>query len=131
VNAAYKHIGGDIVKNDISFWASLREQTHTFFQNPHPLWRLSLAAASRPLEFNGKQFIDWGGAQRWLISKDDPTRLRKKLDELGGHATLFRHGGDIPVFQPLVGKMKELHINLKLAFDPHCLFNPGRLYPDF
>jgi glycolate oxidase FAD binding subunit len=131
VHTARKQLGGEAVKNDMAFWHSLRELTHPFFQSPRPLWRLSLAATSKPLEFNGKQFIDWGGAQRWLISEEEPTRLRSKLDRLGGHATLFRHGGDEPVFQPLAGKLRELHINLKLAFDPHCLFNPGRLYPDF
>lgn len=131
VKSAHKQIGGDALTNDAQFWHSLREHRHAFFQNPHPLWRLSLAAATPPLEFDGKQFIDWGGAQRWLVSEEDPARIRKKISELGGHATLFRHGGEHPVFQPLVGKLHELHINLKLAFDPHCLFNPGRLYPDF
>jgi glycolate oxidase FAD binding subunit len=131
VTAAHKQIGGDIMKNDTPFWHSLRELTHPFFQSSRPLWRLSLAAATSPLEFNGKQFIDWGGAQRWLISEEEPTRIRQRLSELGGHATLFRHGGEYPVFQPLLGKLRELHINLKLAFDPHCLFNPGRLYPEF
>lgn len=131
VHAAHKQIGGDVMNNDKAFWHSLRELTHPFFQSSRPLWRLSLAAATAPLEYKGKQFIDWGGAQRWLISEEDPARIRKQASELGGHATLFRHGGDHPVFQPLHGKLRELHINLKLAFDPHCLFNPGRLYPEF
>lgn len=130
VTAAHKQIGGENVANDIAFWLNLREQTHPFFQTQHPLWRLSLAAATASLDFDGKQFIDWGGAQRWLVSEEDPKRIRRQLDELGGHATLFRHGGDQPVFHPLTGKLRELHINLKQAFDPHCLFNPGRLYPD-
>ena len=131
VTSTHKQIGGEVVNNDVAFWQSLREQRHPFFQNPQPLWRLSLAAATPPLDINGKQFIDWGGAQRWLISDEDPTRIRKQLEQRGGHATLFRHAGDQPVFQPLTGKLHELHINLKLALDPHCLFNPGRMYPDF
>ena len=58
VNSAHKQIGGDAVRNDTQFWHSLREHRHSFFQNRHPLWRLSLAGATPPLEFAGKQFID-------------------------------------------------------------------------
>ena len=48
---------------------------------------------------------------------------------LGGHATLFRHGersGD--VFHPLPAPIRALQHNLKRAFDPAGVFNPGRLY---
>lgn len=131
VKSANKRIGGDALANGAAFWQSLREQRHAFFQTRHPLWRLSLAAAAAPLEFGGKQFLDWGGAQRWLVSEEDPARIRQRLDELGGHATLFRQHGEQPAFHPLSGKLHELHINLKLAFDPQYLFNPGRMYPDF
>lgn len=131
VSAAHKRIGGDIFENDSTFWTRVREQTHPFFQGTQPLWRLSLAPATPPLKFEGKQFIDWGGAQRWLVTQADSQLLRKQMAEHGGHATLYRGDSDTPVFQPLSGKLNELHINLKLAFDPHCLFNPGRLYPDF
>jgi glycolate oxidase FAD binding subunit len=131
VTSAQKQIGGDSARQGEQFWYDLREHRHAFFQNQHPLWRLALAPATPPLEFDGKQFLDWGGAQRWLVSEEDPARIRKKLGELGGHATVFRNSGEQPVFQPLTGKLRELHMNLKLAFDPLCLFNPGRLYPDF
>lgn len=131
VNYAHKQIGGDAVKNDILFWQQLREQQHPFFNRTQPLWRLSLAAATPPLEMKGRQFIDWAGAQRWLITDDAPEKIRKQIDKLGGHATLFRHANNQPVFHPVTGKLRELHMNLKLAFDPHCLLNPGRLYPDF
>lgn len=130
VDAARKRIGGDNVDNN-AFWTRLREQRHPFFQGTQPLWRLSLAAATPPLDIEGKQFVDWGGAQRWLITPEEPARIRKLASDLGGHATVFRGARDIPAFQPLAGKLRELHMNLKLAFDPHCLFNPGRLYPEF
>lgn len=131
VQSAHRQIGGDIVKNDREFWLKLRELQHPFFQTKHPLWRLSLAAATAPLALADKQFLDWGGAQRWLVSEEDPITIRKQLDVLGGHATLFRGKPDIPVFHPLSRKLKELHLKLKLAFDPHHLFNRGRLYPEF
>jgi glycolate oxidase FAD binding subunit len=49
----------------------------------------------------------------------------------GGHATLFR-GGDksLGVFQPLDPVAARIHRDLKRAFDPHGVLNPGRLYMD-
>jgi glycolate oxidase FAD binding subunit len=71
---------------------------------------------------------EWGGALRWLAGAADP---RADAARLGGHATLFRgHAGDAEVFQPLSPSLLALHRRLKLAFDPHGLFNPGRLYPE-
>ena len=55
--------------------------------------------------------------------------IRARTAALGGHATLFRHGersGD--VFHPLPAPMRALQRNLKRAFDPAGVFNPGRLY---
>jgi glycolate oxidase FAD binding subunit len=51
---------------------------------------------------------------------------------LGGHATLFK-GGDksVGVFQPLQPAIARIHRDLKQAFDPAGIFNPGRMYPDF
>lgn len=131
VKAAQKQIGGETLTSTSQFWQSLREQTHAFFQSKQPLWRLSLAAAAPPLECSGKQLIEWGGAQRWLMTEAEPQRIRNELAKLGGHATLFRHSGEVPVFHPLTGKLRELQMNIKLAFDPYCLFNRGRLYPEF
>jgi glycolate oxidase FAD binding subunit len=35
------------------------------------------------------------------------------------------------VFHPLAPALMKLHRNLKQAFDPAGVLNPGRLYPDF
>lgn len=132
VNAAIKLLGGEQTPDGNKLWLKVREHTHSFFATKKPLWRLSLAPTTAPLALNGKQFLDWGGAQRWLISDTDPSAIYKKAEEIGGHATLFRNGNHHnEVFQPLHGKLRELHLNVKLAFDPHCLFNTGRMYLDF
>ncbi len=60
-------------------------------------------------------------------------RLRARAAAAGGHVTLFRAGADglIPddgVFAPLSPVVRRLHRNLKRAFDPAGVFNPGRLY---
>jgi glycolate oxidase FAD binding subunit len=130
VSSARKQIGGDLVTNATQFWRNLREQQHRFFDSRYPLWRLSLTPAHPPLEFSGKQFIDWGGAQRWLVSEEQPGRIRERLAALQGHASIFRHGGAEPVFHPLSTALHKLHRNLKFALDPHGVFNPGRMYPE-
>jgi glycolate oxidase FAD binding subunit len=33
------------------------------------------------------------------------------------------------VFQPLEPVLERIHRDLKRAFDPHGVLNPGRLYP--
>ncbi|CCF98422.1 fragment of Glycolate oxidase subunit glcE (part 2) [Ralstonia solanacearum K60] len=49
----------------------------------------------------------------------------------GGHATLFRNGDrGGAVFTPVAAPLMAVHKRLKDGFDPHGIFNPGRLYAD-
>ncbi len=132
VIAANNRIGGDTMKDDDCYWEQLREHQLPFFAHDLPLWRLSLPPTTPHLDEHQNQYIEWGGAQRWLLSKDDSSRIRALAARFGGHATLFRggdHNGEVfhPLSQPLIG----LHRRLKLAFDPQGIFNPGRLYREF
>ncbi len=129
VAAGRDRIGGEQAGEDL--WHSLAEHRHPFFADDRPLWRLSLPSRVPPLELPGKQLIDWGGAQRWLFSDATAADIRRPLERAGGHASLFR-GGDRsgPVFHPLPEALATIHRNLKQAFDPRGIFNPGRLYPD-
>ena len=55
--------------------------------------------------------------------------MRSLAQAHGGHATLYR--GDPhreQVFHPLPAGLMNLHRRLKQAFDPHGIFNPGRMY---
>jgi glycolate oxidase FAD binding subunit len=69
---------------------------------------------------------------RWLRTHADAATVRAAAARAGGHATLFR-GGDraTGVFAPLAPAILRLHRELKSAFDPAGVFNPGRLHPDF
>ncbi len=133
IDAAAKKVGGTPVEPTRAerFWAGIREQTDPFFAGGEPLWRLSVKSTTPPLALPGKQLIEWGGALRWLRSAADATTIREAAARAGGHATLFR-GGDRSkgVFQPLPPVLMKLHRNLKQAFDPSGILNPGRLYPD-
>lgn len=131
VRAARQKIGGDEMPRGDLFWEQIREQRHTLFSSRQPLWRISLAPATPPLEIPGKWLLDWGGAQRWLYSNMKASAIRSIVQAAGGHATLFRNlDACSEVFHPLPAAMMKLHKNLKQAFDPHGIFNPGRMYEE-
>jgi glycolate oxidase FAD binding subunit len=126
VRAARQKLGGEL-HNDAEFWANVREQRHGYFGDARALWRLSIAPTSAPLRLSGKTFFEWNGGLRWLFSEETPETIRSAARAAGGHATLFR-GDDraSEVFEPLPEPLAELQRNLKAAFDPAGLFNPGR-----
>ncbi|WP_347334233.1 FAD-linked oxidase C-terminal domain-containing protein, partial [Ralstonia pseudosolanacearum] len=80
------------------------------------------------------QLIEWGGGQRWWIDTGNTPAdaIRDAVRRAGGHATLFRNGDrDSAVFTPVAAPLMAVHKRLKDSFDPHGIFNPGRLYADF
>jgi len=133
VDAAAVKIGGTSVApaQAIRFWTGIREHADPFFADSGQLWRLSVSSTTPPLDLPGRQLIEWGGALRWLKSAADAKAIRDAAARSGGHATLFR-GGDKSggVFHPLPPALMKLHRNLKQAFDPAGILNPGRMYPD-
>ena len=136
VNGAAKKLGGESVDaaEAEAFWRSLRDQSDAFFSGPEPLWRLSVPSATVPLDLPGRQLMEWGGALRWLKSDAPHEAIRKLAKQVGGHATLFRADDDLKraagVFTPLDPVLARIHKNLKATFDPHGIFNRGRMVPD-
>lgn len=132
VDSACRHIGGDLLNDGSDLWQRVREQRHAFFQGPAPLWRVSLPAGAPALDLAGKWFLDWGGAQRWLKGEARPHQLRASVAAAGGHATLCRSADRTgEVFHPLSAGLMALHRNIKQAFDPHGILNPGRIYKEW
>jgi glycolate oxidase FAD binding subunit len=136
VVAAQKILGGETkVGADgtapAAIWNSLRHQHHEFFSGNAPLWRLSLPSTTPAVNL-GPTLIEWGGSQRWLRGDLEAATVRECAALAGGHATLFR-GGDKAngVFAPLSPAVMAIHRRLKAQFDPHGIFNRGRLTPDF
>lgn len=137
VDAAIKKMGGDALPEPEKFWDRLREQEHAFFDGvmqdkEHGLWRLSVPSVAPVLNLQGQQCIEWGGAQRWLKTSASASAVRVAAEQAGGHATLFK-GGDksVGVFHPLQPAVERIHRNLKNAFDPAGIFNPGRMFNNF
>ena len=140
VQAAAKKLGGEVIEPTLAatFWRGLRDHRDEFFvsaaaatQGSACLWRLGVPATTPPMKLPGEQLVEWGGVQRWLCTGAPAAAVREAATVVGGHATLFRardkSGG---VFAPLSPPLARIHRELKRAFDPERLFNPGRLYPD-
>ena len=115
------------------FWDELRDQKLPFFAT-ETLWRLSVPSVAPVLDLPGEQLIEWGGALRWLKSDAPPETIRAAAANVGGSATLYRAPAEmkarVGAFAPLPAPLMQLHRNLKAAFDPRGILNPGRLYPE-
>jgi glycolate oxidase FAD binding subunit len=135
VKAAVQKMGGEEETQAAVFWNELRDHNNEFFSattGPTSLWRLSVPSVTPPLDLQGEQLIEWGGAQRWLRTETNSVTIRAAVEKVGGHATLFR-GGDksAGAFHPLAPAVAAIHRNLKNTFDPSGIFNPGRMYNEF
>jgi glycolate oxidase FAD binding subunit len=126
VNAAVDRIGG--VDHDMRFWEQLREHRLPFFDDPRPLWRISLPNNSPIDPMPGNVLIDWAGAQRWLKSDASPDTIRQSAQAAGGHATCFTSSSSTEPFHPLAAPLLHFHRQLKQQLDPNGIFNPGRMY---
>jgi glycolate oxidase FAD binding subunit len=140
VHAATQTLGGEPVPPELAaaFWDGLRDQHDEYFVNARAaldsgatLWRLSLPPTAPPLALDGDCLVEWGGAQRWLCARLPAETVRDAAAAAGGHATLFMgHDRSAGEFAPLKSPLDRIHRELKRAFDPDGVFNPGRLYPE-
>lgn len=129
VHTARRSLGGETAEGE--FWNELREHLLPFFKSGGALWRLSVPPGAPLLNLPGEWILDWGGAQRWLRSDANADSIRRHAEKAGGHATLFRGDNQSEdVFHPLSKNLMRLQKQLKSAFDPNGIFNPGRLYPE-
>lgn len=136
VAAARQGLGGELLPQGVNFWQSVREQTLPAFSG-EALWRLALPSKTPPLSHPVQCAIEWGAGLRWIAAHDDGDAggIRKMAQEAGGHATLFRASEAMRcregAFAPLSPGLLALHRRLKKVFDPHGIFNPGRMYAEF
>ena len=111
------------------FWVQIRE-VEAFHSDLHPLWRISVPPASgwrAAASLTGEVLYDWAGGLIWLLSEDEPGKVRATIQALGGHATCYR--GHAPAFEPLSGSLAALTGRVKAAFDPNGVLNSGRFGP--
>ncbi len=138
VDAAVAKLGGEQVDAPLAdaFWTGLRDQSDEFFvgaaraiEHGATLWRLSVPGTAPALALTGEQLVEWHGAQRWVVTTASPALLRDAAARAGGHAVAFRGEKAAGAFAPLSAPLERIHRELKAAFDPQRIFNPGRLYP--
>jgi glycolate oxidase FAD binding subunit len=136
VAAAHERMGGEEVEpaRADAFWAGLRDHTDEYFAAAAPalaegarLWRLAVPSTCPPLGLAGSTLVEWGGAQRWLLSDAPAETVRAAARAAGGHATVWRGDKGCGAFDELAPPLARIHRELKQAFDPEHIFNRGRL----
>ena len=117
--------------NSATLWREVRDVD--FFEGGGDLWRLSVPPAEGEkiaTALGGEYYLDWAGGLIWLQAPgSDAERIRSAISS--GHATLMRASEDmrasVPVFQPQANGVGELMNRVRAGFDPHAIFNPGRM----
>ena len=103
------------------FWISVREQSLLQPQADEVLWRTNVAPNERQTMIAEDCLLNWAGAQRWQCLKQGEQAPRGAVQYAGGDRQLEVNG-------QLDKIAKGIQQNLKAAFDPQGIFNPGRLY---
>ncbi len=135
VEAACRTLGGQRVEAVAEDWAATRDLKLPWFneRGARDLWRLSVPQTAPVLDLPEDPLVQWHGAQRWVRAEPGAgAALRAAARAAGGSATLFLPADPQATgrFEPLAAPLDRIHRDLKREFDPHGIFNPGRLYPD-
>lgn len=128
-----------------SFWVDVRDVSVFANGTLKPVWRISTTpseghrvAASLISECEARCYLDWGGGLVWAEMPDEnrvqPDKVRSFLRVPGGHATLIRASrlvrSSTEIFHPPAPELARLTREIKDAFDPVGILNPGRMYPE-
>jgi glycolate oxidase FAD binding subunit len=127
----------------VSLWQQVRDARWLAEPRNEAIWRLSVPAdqapqlmaavsAKRPVRY----LFDWGGGLIWLATSSATLAgsdlIRSETAKARGHAMLVRASegtrGMAGVFEPLPEAVMRLSDGIKTSFDPHRVFNPGRMY---
>jgi len=129
VGAARTRLGGETLEPAAAaeWWRELRSQRHTLFGAVPNLWRLSVPSSAAALALASAQLIEWGGALRWSATELASSEVRRIATAAGGTALHWRGGTSGHRFHPLAAGVLAIHRRLKERFDPHGIFNHGRL----
>ncbi len=126
-----KNIGGEQDDNADQFWIDLKNHDLQQFKQTDFIQRVSMPSAAELSTNPAEQVIEWNGGQRWYFDQDDVKQFQSQVELGNASLTQFR-GGDrnAEVFSKLDPVSMRLHQNIKNAFDPDRILNPGRMYKD-
>lgn len=140
VDAACRSMGGTRMDNanTAADWVACREQQLPWFTAraaDHCLWRLSLPQTAPALDLPAgiaAPLVEWHGGLRWVQApRSAGAALKAAARAVGGDALLFRAEAAQPIsgeplFDPQNAAVQRIQKQLKTAFDPAGIFNPGR-----
>ena len=141
VDTSCVRLGGRRIDADeaATLWSGCRDQSSSWFANASGecnLWRVSVPQQTPALPLPGSHLVEWHGGVRWYyLPTGQASIVREAARVAGGHATLFKKatheaGIAVPPFDSLSAPLAKIHQRLKQEFDPHNIFNRGRLYSD-
>lgn len=126
----------------LNFWGDMRNLS-ILTEKSSALWRISTSPkngaaliAAIKKHMTVEAYYDWSGGLIWLevpaTADAGASDIRRAVAIYGGHATLIRAEpairSAVEVFQPLSPVLERITRNLKAAFDPQGILNPGRMY---
>jgi len=127
IKQASQALGGELLDDSKKFWGSLQQQTHDFFNVNHPLWRIIVPATTPELEleFQHTSLIDWCGGLRWIHADKITQSDFIHISNMGGYIESFTSEQPTSPADLMTTLQKQMHTNIKKAFDPDGLFNPA------
>ncbi|MBT3206026.1 MAG: glycolate oxidase subunit GlcE [Gammaproteobacteria bacterium] len=126
IQQARKTINGTEVDDGVSFWSSIQQQNHDFFNSSLPIWRVIVPASTPGLQLQNQQqsLIDWCGGLRWVQASEITQADITYIAERGGYIESFRGSKPMQQAELMSPLQKQMHAKIKSAFDPDKLFNP-------
>jgi glycolate oxidase FAD binding subunit len=140
-----RHGAAEVVEGEAAeaLWRAVRDVTLLAEPRDKAVWRVSTAPTKGPAlaaevarAIDARWFYDWSGGLVWLATdaRGDAgaSAIRAAAAAQGGHATLIRASAEVraavDVFEPLAGPLMRITRDIKAAFDPAGVLNPGRMY---
>lgn len=103
---------------DNSFWASLCNQQHTFFDCKETLWQIKIKATQKLTKWDENSLIDWCGHLRYIKTNEDLLALAEKHSFSALPIKNKSASANVQSDTPLSDQENAI----KNAFDPHQLF---------
>lgn len=144
VQRLYRERRGELLAPPVAegFWQGLRDHSDEFFARARQvvaqaggqgvtLWRISVPPTTAPLGLHGEQLTEWFGGLRWVCSPAPARAVHEVVAKVGGHAHPFVAQQvaalvSLTAWSPV---QQRLHRQVQRAFDPHGVFDTGRLWP--
>jgi glycolate oxidase FAD binding subunit len=123
VASASEFLGGEHLEPKIAdvFWQAAREGRLLQPQDNQTLWRWSGPSDTPINTVSNTSLINWAGSERWVLESNSNSPAGGLTQHLGGDRMAEVYGA-------VNASQQALQQRIKYAFDPHGIFNAGRLY---